>query len=158
MRQPLIDQSSEILHIECLSKECKTQFFDEKRELCKPRTSVAFSKSNYLRPECLHFFVKLMAMPLKALPLISFVRDDSPRTNKNPAYSAQLIEGTTQILTSKFGSRPFFTLFFYGSSCQNKILADLLKRARTDLENPEECFVHEKRAPDGDSVCVARAN
>jgi len=78
-----------------------------------------------------------------ALPLISFVRDGSPKENPNPHYSAQLIEATVRTLSASFSSvqvcHPFFAS---GSLGKNSVLAALLRQ-------PESCFECGDSALDG---------
>ena len=77
----------------------------------------------------------------RLLPLISFARDLSPMSNRDPNYTVQMIETTVQTLSANFSAVPVCHYFFvYGSVYKNSILAALLGQARPDIEKPELCF------------------
>jgi len=81
-----------------------------------------------------------------ALPLVSFIRDDSPKDN--PSYSAQLVSTTVQTLAANFVYAPsFYPFFVLDSGVENCVLSALLKHVHPDIEG---CF--ENEAMDGVSV------
>jgi len=81
----------------------------------------------------------------KAVPLISITSTGDPEA---PSYEAQLVDSTVQTLSAAFQSTPVsYPLFVSGNYGKNCLLAAVLKRAQSDLN--EQCFECDGEDPDG---------